>query len=513
MSLYRKYRPQTFSEIVDQEPIVHSLLKQLETGKPTHAYLFSGPRGTGKTSTARIFAKAINCEKHKEGKFGEPCNKCDTCVSITQGRNMDVMEIDAASNRGIDEIRDLREKVKLAPTSATYKVYIIDEAHQLTNEAFNALLKTLEEPPEHVIFILATTEVHKIPATIASRTQKYEFRLSEKTSEKYIKFEEAKALPKESLELIARYSGGSFRDGEVLLEKVVTVNPKATPEEIEKILGKHLIHGIDPFNSILQKDTKAAVLWLAGYPGDYKVLAEELVETLRNVLLVKIGVLEESNAISPKKLSLLKEFSQQISADKLQKWIKLFSEAIVEMKDSPIPSLPLELAIVEACEFNDGSVVEAQPSVAKEPSIETKVEKKVEPVAEKVEKVVEQPKKEKVPEVTMKDAAKIDEVKKNWSEILKKIKAENSSLGVFMRNAVPAEVDDGLLTLEVYYQFHKDLVEEPKNSGIIATAIEEVVGRPVRIKGRVSEKAPPIVEKKVEKLEELDPADMFGKLN
>src|SRR3990167_11145328 len=178
MSLYRKYRPQNFSEIVDQEHIVKPLLSRLESGKIPHAYLFSGPRGTGKTSTARIFAKAVNCESYRdqeseirnqEGKkklttdhgspitvFGEPCNKCATCTSITEGRNFDVLELDAASNRGIDEIRDLREKINLAPGSSRYKVYIIDEAHQLTNEAFNALLKTLEEPPAHAIFILAT---------------------------------------------------------------------------------------------------------------------------------------------------------------------------------------------------------------------------------------------------------------------------------------------------------------------------------------------------------------------
>lgn len=189
--MYRKYRPQSFSEIVDQEHIVKPLLSQLKSGKITHAYLFSGPRGTGKTSTARIFAKAINCEqyeKNSSGGFGEPCNKCASCLSITEGKNFDVLELDAASNRGIDEIRDLREKVNLAPGSSRYKVYIIDEAHQLTNEAFNALLKTLEEPPSHAVFILATTEAHKIPATIASRTQKYEFQLSEKTEEKFKKW-------------------------------------------------------------------------------------------------------------------------------------------------------------------------------------------------------------------------------------------------------------------------------------------------------------------------------------
>ncbi len=424
---------------------------------------------------------------------------------------MDVMEIDAASNRGIDEIRDLREKVRLAPTSSTYKVYIIDEAHQLTQEAFNALLKTLEEPPEHTVFILATTEEHKIPATIASRAQKYQFKLSNKTHHKYQKFSESKNLPPESLELIARYSGGSFRDGEVLLEKVITVNPKAKPEEVEEILGKHLLHGVEPFNFILQKDTRSAVLWLKDYPGDYKVLAENLLEALRNVLLLKLDI-ETSGNVSPDQLSSLKDFADQISSEKLTLWIKIFSEAIIEMKDSPIASLPLELAVVEACEFNEGS---KEDVVSEAP---TKVQ------STKQEEVVEEPRVTEMPKikietlpaknkVTMKDSAKVEDVRKNWAEIMKAVKQENSSLGVFMRNASPAEIDDGLLTLEVYYQFHKDLLEEPKNSEVISSIIETVLGKPVRIKGRVSEKAPKVVEKKVDPLEDLDPADMFGKLN
>lgn len=355
--MYRKYRPQSFSEIVDQEHIVKPLLSQLKSGKITHAYLFSGPRGTGKTSTARIFAKAINCEqyeKNSSGGFGEPCNKCASCLSITEGKNFDVLELDAASNRGIDEIRDLREKVNLAPGSSRYKVYIIDEAHQLTNEAFNALLKTLEEPPSHAVFILATTEAHKIPATIASRTQKYEFQLSEKTEEKFKKMEEAKHLPLESLQLIARNSGGSFRDGEVLLEKVVSHNPKATPEEVESILGRSFLKGISPFDLILQKQTDKAVLWLQDFSLDYKVLGESFVEVLRDLLLIKIGALTDSGSkYSKSEFQDLKDFSEQISAKKLQKWIELFSEATATVKDSPIPILPLELAIIEACEFGN----------------------------------------------------------------------------------------------------------------------------------------------------------------
>ena len=173
VALYRKWRPKTFPDLVGQEHVSRTLSQAVETGRVGHAYLFSGPRGTGKTSTAKILAKALNCEK---GPSTEPCNECESCRRVNDGTSMDVFEIDAASNRGIDEIRDLRETVKFAPANGKYKVYIIDEVHMLTSEAFNALLKTLEEPPERVVFILATTEVHKVPATIQSRCQRYDFK-------------------------------------------------------------------------------------------------------------------------------------------------------------------------------------------------------------------------------------------------------------------------------------------------------------------------------------------------
>lgn len=513
MSLYRKYRPQTFSEIVDQDQIVRSLLSQLQSGKITHAYLFSGPRGTGKTSTARIFAKAVNCESYKKDKFGEPCNKCPSCQSITEGRNFDVLELDAASNRGIDEIRDLREKVNLAPGGARYKVYIIDEAHQLTNEAFNALLKTLEEPPAHAIFILATTEDHKIPTTIASRAQKYEFRLSEKTAEKFKKIAEAKDLPKESLELIAKHSGGSFRDGEVLLEKVVTTNPKARPEEIEQILGRANLQGISPFDLIWQKNAREAVSWLQNFNGDYKILGENLVETLRDLMLIKVGVLtNESNKYSATQFKELAEFADQIATSKLQSWINLFSEATATIKDSPIPVLPLELAVIEACEFGQGASEPNQTEVKIEKTV-VKVDEKV--VAAEVKQVKETKTSTEKPSnfTVVTDTAKLEDIRKNWTQIMQNVKKQNSSLGVFLRNAKPSEIDDGLLTLEVYYQFHKDLVEEVKNSQLISSVIEETLGKPVRIKGRVGIKPEKPAEAAIEVPADSDPSELFGKLN
>ena len=536
MNLYRKYRPQSFSEIVGQEQVVGPLLKQLETGKISHAYLFSGPRGTGKTSTARLLAKAINCEKNAgknlpDGRqaFGEPCNECLTCKAITEGAYLDVLEIDAASNRGIDEIRDLREKIGLAPTSGRFKVYIIDEVHMLTNEAFNALLKTLEEPPPHAIFILATTELRKVPATIQSRSQKFEFHqpgvahINEKLAK--INSAEKVAIEEGALIEIAKSAGGAFRDAEVLLEKVIAVNPNANLAEVQKILGRGSGLEIDLLDHLLMKKTKEGVLWLENYVqngGNPKVLAESLVEILREILLLKVGVKTEKDLILPPEISKrLITLTSQLPKEKLTNWISLFSTSLAEIKDSPIPQLPLELAIIEACEFNENSELRVQNEELKEEKVQ-EIKPKEETKTEV--KAAEEPKTEPVKEEAKVSsdnltpigvsAGNVKELQEKWNEILQKVKPHNNSVEIFLRSATPLSIEDDTVVLGVGYGFHKDRLEEPKNIAILDKVFSEILDRAVRIKVVVGEKKsrPKAVEAESKPLDEADPVEVFGKL-
>jgi DNA polymerase-3 subunit gamma/tau len=364
--LYRKYRPQTFAELAGQEPIARTLRNAVAARKVSHAYLFSGPRGTGKTSSGRLLAKAVNCTDPQEG---EPCNKCDSCLGFLEGRAMDLIELDAASNRGIDEIRSLRDKVGFAPASAEFKVYIIDEAHMLTEPAFNALLKTLEEPPPHVIFVLATTEPHKVPATIASRCQRFDFRRIplDASVERldYICRQEGISCPREALELIARTATGSLRDGVNLLEQVTDYHGRElTLEAVRSGLGlTGDARSADVARLALTGDLGEGLALIAAVRDDgldLRQFQREVVSYLRQLLLVQAGA-ESVLSLTKEQAREMKKLLEGVAREALVRALRAFGQA--DLRGDPWSSLPLELALAE-CVLARGVEQAPRPSPA-----------------------------------------------------------------------------------------------------------------------------------------------------
>lgn len=355
MALYRKWRPQDFSDLIGQEHISETLSNAITTGKVAHAYLFSGPRGTGKTSTAKILAKALNCE---HGPTPSPCNNCVCCQKINDGSFMDVFEIDAASNRGIDEIRDLRETVKFAPVDGRYKVYIIDEVHMLTTEAFNALLKTLEEPPAHVVFILATTEVHKVPVTIQSRCQRYDFkRITQKDIlQRLISIAEQMNInvDKEALSIIAIQADGGMRDALSLLDQCLAfTKDKLTVDEVRKVLG---LVGHDWIwqitDALANKDAQTILTILDNVIAqgkEIKQLLNELILHFRSIMLYKASNKLLNLNMYFEDEAVLKNQAGKFSHEEVVQIIQKIHEAINEIKWSYQPRLTAEMLFLKLC--------------------------------------------------------------------------------------------------------------------------------------------------------------------
>ena len=352
--LARKFRPTTFDEVIGQEHISQTLKNAIREDKVAHAYLFSGPRGTGKTTMARIFAKALNC---KEGPTTEPCGKCQNCIEIAKNQSMDVMEIDAASNTGVDNIREIRENVKFGATSSKYKIYIIDEVHQLSQGAFNALLKTLEEPPEHVIFILATTEQHKVPITILSRCQKYRFRLlSANEISKVIKNIAKKdnfEIDDEALKIIINVSGGSMRDALSLLDQAISATTsKITAEYIRKLIGllpKEIIS--QTINCIAKNDIDSIIkICKKVYEDGYNILqfARDLRDYIRQLMIFSIN--PEVAEISSEDTKLYDKQKNLFSISRYIRLGNLISKALEEMKWHDQPRILLELYLLKMAE-------------------------------------------------------------------------------------------------------------------------------------------------------------------
>jgi DNA polymerase-3 subunit gamma/tau len=508
---YRKWRPQNLSEVVGQEHVTQTLRHAVAGGRVAHAYLFCGPRGTGKTSTGRILAKAVNCLNPEKG---EPCNSCALCKAINEGSAPDIIEIDAASNRGIDEIRDLREKVNYAPNLARYKVYIIDEVHMITKEASNAFLKTLEEPPPHAIFILATTEPHKVLSTILSRCQRFDFhRLSQSSVISKLNLvcdKEGVHIVPEALSLIAKVTTGSLRDAENLLEQLVTYyGNEIELHQVQQMLG---ISGDlrirELARHIVNKDITAGLKTINSVTSDGLDLRQfnrELVDYLRELLLVKSGS-EEVVDVTSDDLIEIKELAASASLSYLLTAVKHFGE--IDLRLDNYSLLPLELALVDCIlsvtedkqlvkpkqsEPEEPAVVVSRPAKstrsaskpkAKAPTpdestetkteteIETKTETKTEP-----SKIIETPEATSSPE--------IEQLRNRWKDFVNAMRGEGSkgNLDAFLRSSCePLSIEDNTLTLGFYHKFHKEYIEDPKYRHLVEKKLQEVFGRSYQVR-------------------------------
>jgi DNA polymerase-3 subunit gamma/tau len=482
---YRKWRPQTFGEVAGQEQVTQTLSNALNTGRVSHAYLFYGPRGTGKTSTGRILAKAVNCLS--TGK-GEPCNSCEMCRAITEGRALDVIEIDAASNRGIDEIRDLREKVNYAPNQARHKVYIVDEVHMLTKEAANALLKTLEEPPPYVIFILATTEVHKVPATILSRCQRFDFRRISQadvvSTLAHICRAEGINIEPEGLRLIARSATGSLRDAENLLEQLTTYyGTKIELRQIQAILGitgdqraKELVR------HIVDNDVSAGVLMINSVNSDGLDLHQfnrEVVEYLRQLLLVKTGS-EEAVDLTTEDIAELKVLAAQTSLAQISKAIKLFSQ--LEFSFDNYSTLPLELALVDCAQ---PPIEEREsPPIIQPKEVSLPKPKLVKPVPMSEPKAP--PKTEAIPTTPPELHNEIERLRLNWRQVFEQAPEDvkrTPAIAILRSAGVkPLIIEGDTVVLAFRYPIHKEKMETPENQQVAEKIISNFLGHSCRVR-------------------------------
>lgn len=485
MVLYRKYRPQSLDEIIGQEIVKRSLSLAFLNGKLSHAYLFCGPRGTGKTSSARILAKMISCPD-VDKKFGVPCNKCLTCESITTGSNLDLIEIDAASNRGIDDIRSLRETIKLSPTSLPKKIYIIDEVHMLTTEAFNALLKTLEEPPTHVLFILATTEVQKLPQTILSRVSKMEFKLATtdevKLALKTVAEKEKLKIDDGALTELARLSGGSFRDGIKLLDQLAAVD-SITVQNVKEIFGSGRFETVVQILELTaNKDPSQAVellLQTVESGADIKQLNGMFLDVLRQLLFINCGLDEKlvKPNYQPAHFEMLYNLATLLKPDQTVQIIENFIKSLEQLKYVSVQTLPLEVAIVQSAKTSELSI-RTQVLVKQKNSPDDILAKDSQSSAAVMVKHTDTAGSD--PPIPN-DSDAIQTVLDKWQYILETVRPHNYSLEVLLRSVKIREVSDKAVLIEVPYSFHQRMLQAPKSRDLLESVLSDVLGRVIKI--------------------------------
>ena len=503
-ALYRVYRPKNFSDVIGQEHIVRTLKNQIENNNVGHAYLFCGTRGTGKTSTAKIFSRAVNCTNlHND----EPCNECENCREILEDKTMDVVEIDAASNNSVDDIRELRENVKYSPAKAKYKVYIIDDVHMLSQGAFNALLKTLEEPPSYVIFILATTEPHKIPATILSRCQRFDFkRVTVKdisSRMRYICKKEGIEADEKALNLIARNSQGALRDALSILDQCISFEGnKISYNDVIELLGSVNIEQLfDLAESIIKEDTRKSLQILNDFiiwGKDVRNLVNDLIDHFRNLMVCKISNdLDEIISLPEETIDLLKQQAETIDTNNLIRILNILSEAQDGMKISSNPRVLMEVTMMKIAQpmFDESK----EALIKRIENLEQKIESgniKVNHIStnqtvdnfnennQQNNNTVEKQEDENIEYENLKgDDIKL--VEKSWKKILQKMKEDkNQVIRALLQDVDSFNISEDTLYIIFTdnYSFAKSRLDSPATIQYVEKVIREVLNRSFSVK-------------------------------
>jgi len=517
--LYLKWRPKTWDEVVGQDHVVQTLRNAVRSNRVAHAYLFAGPRGTGKTTTARILAKAVNCLA--ESSADRPDNECAPCLAVNEGRFLDLIEIDAASNTSVEDVRDLRDKINFMPNEGKYKVYIIDEVHMLSTAAFNALLKTLEEPPAHAIFILATTEVHKIPATVLSRCQRHEFRrLPVKTILDFLSLrseaEELRIDP-QALELISRQATGSLRDGISLLDQLTSTGDLVTLAQAQVIFGTVAGESVvEVVRALVEQNPSkgfSALNRAIDGGADPRQYARQIVDYLRGILMIKVGNVSLVDTSADLRIEMA-ALSEKVDIERLLLALQAFNQAAMEKRSSWIPGLALELAFLEACQgvqppiSDPSSSQKATRPLSSPSSQKSNPQKTAEAKSPWSSTSDQRPQDTRINPLSEiqsnpMEVISFQEVRGKWRDILQAVRQYDPRTQALLNSCVPINVEEDTLVLGFRSDLLRDKMEKDHNIVKACQAAEKVLGKPIQLRcvltsawrsEQVDEEQPPFIE-------------------